>query len=148
MTDDPKDVRYSDIMKAIHEVANEPADSLTKPLARIKADLAADGIDVTPHVNALKMRLAKLRAAQELTQAEQRHAQITERIQGKTPFERVGEMGQRFVDGLLGGNPRLAPGYFRNLSDAGEDTKQAFAEDAELLNQLEADDELDSDERT
>lgn len=147
MTDDSKDVRYPDIMKAIHEFVEEPSDNIaTIPIERIKKELAADGIDMAPHLQALEMRLAKMRAAQELDRAAQCRARLDRKAQSGSMLRRISEMGSHVLDAFNGGTPQAAlqGGFFRKLTEATDETRQAFGEDMELLKELEADDDVET----
>ncbi len=146
MTDDSKDLQYSDIMKAIHDFVEEPSDNIaTIPLERLKKELVADGIDVVPHLQALKMRLEKLRAAQELGLAAQRRARLDRKAQSRSVIRRISEMGSHVLDAFNGGTPQAAlqGGFFRKLTAATDETRQAFGEDMALLKELEADDDVE-----
>lgn len=140
MTDSSNERGYSDILKSLHDFVSDPSDDVARmPLNRIDAELAAEGIDVSPHVSAMKTRIAKLLAQQELEQADRQHAKFREKeTMGRDLFRNI---GQTLSDAFISSTPELA--YFRNLTDVTEETKHQLAEDAALLKDFDADDKLD-----
>lgn len=141
MPDEKQQPSASDMLRALHELIQEPEEDVaSKPIKEVQAELARRGIDASPLIASAKQQIAKARADAELASAHAQRARSLERLAdlqakiGRFPAA-VRERALAVLVGLSAEQPKVAAAYFSKFEEASDADLQSLLDDLSMLDE-------------
>lgn len=144
MPDEKQQPSSSDMLRALHELIQEPEEDVaSKPIKEVQAELARRGINASALIADAKQQIAKARAGAELASAHSQRARSLERLaQLQAKISRfpvaVRERALAVLSGLAEENPKAAAAYFSRFEEASDADLQSLLDDLSMLDESDA----------